>query len=85
MRMYKLIINLLFIIAFIVVIWINFFEDLYITTTFFKNADKFNRLVENISMAYITSYIFYIVIYVFKSKQDERVILPFIADYVLLQ
>lgn len=84
MRMYKLIINLLFIIAFIVVIWINFFEDLYITTTFFKNADKFNRLVENISMTYITSYIFYIIIYVFKSKQDERVILPFIADYVFV-
>ena len=82
MRLYKTIVNGLFIISLIIIIWINFFKSLYITTTVLIDIVNLNRLIETVAIAYLTSYIFYLTIYVLKSKQDKKIILPFVADYV---
>lgn len=82
MRLHKIIINSLFALAIIIVVWLNFFKELYIPTSLNIDVDNVNRLIETIAIAYITSYIFYLVINVFKSYQDKKQILPFVADYV---
>jgi hypothetical protein len=82
MKSYRIIINSLFLLSFVIVIWLNFFKNLYIPTSLSIDVDNVNRLIETIAIAYMTSYIFYLVIYVFKSQQDKKIILPFVADYI---
>lgn len=82
MKLHKIIINGLFVLSLILIIWINFFENYFIETTIQIDTEKVNRLIETISIAYMTSFIFYIVVVVLKSKRDEKIILPFVADYV---
>lgn len=84
MKLHKLIVNGLAVISLIVVIWINFFQFLYISGPEWINAENFNRLIENIAIAYITSYLFYVVVVVFKTKQDNKLILPLVADYTFV-
>ena len=81
MRPYRIIINGLFILSFILIIWINFLENYYITTLEWIDYKKLNSLIESISIAYLTSFIFYIVVIVLKTNQDKKIILPFVADY----
>ncbi len=81
MKLYKIIINGLFALSLILIIWINFFDNYFIKTTLLIDTEKVNRLIETISIAYLTSFIFYIVVVVLKTKRDEKIILPFIADY----
>ena len=82
MKLHKIIINGLFVLSLILIIWINFFEIFFIEIAIQIDTEKVNRLIETISIAYLTSFIFYIVVVVLKSKRDEKIILPFIADYV---
>ena len=82
MKLYKVLINALFTLSIILIVWINFFKNFYISAPLWLDVDTINRLIETISIAYLTSYIFYVIIYVFKSNQDKRIILPFVADYI---
>ncbi|KAF0204766.1 MAG: hypothetical protein FD170_191 [Bacteroidetes bacterium] len=84
MRLYKFIINGLFALSLILIIWINFFENYFIKTALLIDAEKVNSLIETISIAYLTSFIFYVVVVVLKTKRDEKIILPFIADYTFV-
>ncbi len=45
-----------------------------------------NRLIEVLSLAYVTSFIFYLIVVRLKENETQQVILPFIADhtYVLM-
>ena len=82
MKLYKGIINGLFVLSLALVVWINFFENYHIEAAFQLDSNKINRLFETIAIAYLTSFIFYLVIVVLKAKQDEKVVLPFIADCI---
>lgn len=82
MKVHKLIINGLFIISIILIVWINFFEGYYIQTFIKINSIKLNRLIETVAVSYLTSFIFYYVIVIIKEKRDKKIIMPFIADYV---
>lgn len=79
---YRLIINGLFVLSLTIIIWINFFENYYINSIILFDAGKMNRLIETMASAYLTSFIFYLVIVVLKSNEDKKVIFPFIADYI---
>lgn len=66
------------------IIWLNFFEKYLIPVSLQFDYEKVNTLIETISIAYLTSYIFYSVVVIFKEKQDKKVIFPFIADYTYI-
>lgn len=62
------------------ILWINFSN---IRIPFFLpiNYDRVNFLIEAISLAYITSFLFYYIVVRIKEKDERKVIYPFIADY----
>jgi hypothetical protein len=82
MKIQKRIINGLFYISAILIIWINFFEKYYISTSIDIDFIKFNRLIETIAISYLTSFIFYYIVVVLKENRDKKFIMPFVADYI---
>lgn len=82
MKANRLIINGLLIFSVVIISWINVFEVYYIPVLLNVDAFKINRLLETISIAYLTSFIFYFVVVRLKEKQDKQIIYPFIADYI---
>lgn len=77
--MYKRTLILLLFISITIVIWL-YFVDYRIRPCFGLDAANINKLLENLSLAYIGSYVFYIVVVTLKEKEEERIILPLIAD-----
>lgn len=84
MKVHKLIINSIFILSIILIIWINFIENFYFETFIKIDYIKLNRLIETIAVSYLTSFIFYFFIVIIKEKRDKKILLPFIADYVYI-
>lgn len=77
---HKVILNLLLILSIILILWINFIE-FKIPFFFPINYDRVNFLIQAISLAYLTSFLFYYVVVRIKEKDERKVIYPFIADY----
>lgn len=84
MKLYKIIIYGLLFLSIIVIAYINFFENYWISCFKQLDSDKLNRLIEIIAIAYVTSFIFYYVVVVLKENQDKKIILPFVADYTYI-
>lgn len=78
---HKTILNVFLFLSISAIIILYFFEDQKVETLFGLNGLNINRLVENLSLGYITSYIFYYIVVVIKEREDKKVILPLIADY----
>src|SRR5690242_17089809 len=78
---HKLVLNVFLFLSIIIILWLYFLEKYRIQVFFDLNADSVNKLAENLSLAYIASYIFYFVVVVLKEKEDKKIILPFVADY----
>jgi hypothetical protein len=77
--MYKRILIILLFISLTIVIWL-YFVNYKMQALFGLDATNINKLLENLSLAYIGSYIFYVVVVTRKEKEEEKVILPLIAD-----
>lgn len=77
--MYKRILNLLLFLSITIVIWLYFIEY-RIEIPIGIDATNINKLLENLSLAYIGSYIFYLIVVVVKEREEKKIILPLIAD-----
>ena len=72
---------MLFVMAIILITWINYFQNYWIPSIIAINTIKTNNLIETISFSFVTSYIFYYIVVELKDKYDKKILFPFIADY----
>lgn len=81
MKQHKLILNGILIISILLILWIDFIDNVRIPMLISIDYHKVNSLLENISLAYVTSFIFYYIVVKLKENNDRKNIYPFIADY----
>ena len=78
---HKPVLAILLVCSLILIFLLYFAETVRFDVWFGLNASNVNKLIENLSLGYVASYMFYYIVVVIKEKEDKRIILPLIADY----
>jgi hypothetical protein len=70
--------------ALALIVWLYFFESLWIPTIKSINYQNMNKLIERLAGGYISSYIFFVVVVLIKAREDKKAIRPIIADHTYM-
>jgi hypothetical protein len=81
---HKYILTTFLFICIILIIWLYFFETYRLPALFQINPNNINKLIENLSLAFIASYLFYFIVVFLKEKDERKIIYPFVADYTYI-
>lgn len=81
---YKKLLFALFILALALIVWLYFFETLWIPTIKEINYQNMNKFIERLAGGYISSYIFFVVVVLIKAREDKKAIRPIIADHTYM-
>ncbi len=74
-------IYLLLSVSFLIVLWINFFPSFHLEPWWEFSGAVMNKILERLSLAYISAFIFYLIVIKMKEVSERKQMMPFIADH----